>query len=144
MKLNAVELLAVPSEKGGNVTAPDGVTAVTTVAGLLPVKLTTNEPAPAAVAFGVVQVSVAVRTALLAAEGVKRTGNAVLAPAATDTGNVGTGLKLNSAALAPPNVHPDRFNAAVFPAAAVTVVDCVAVGVPAVIPVKVNASGAAV
>ena len=112
--------------------------------GLLPVKLTTNEPAPAAVAFGVVQVSVAVRTALLAAEGVKRTGNAVLAPAATDTGNVGTGLKLNSAALAPPNVHPDRFNAAVFPAAAVTVVDCVAVGVPAVIPVKVNASGAAV
>ena len=112
--------------------------------GLLPVKLTTNEPAPAALAFGVVQVSVAARTALLAAVGVKRTGNAVLAPAATDTGNVGTGLKLNSAALAPPNVHPDRFSAAVFPAAAVTVVDCVAVGVPTVTPVKVNASGRAV
>jgi len=134
----------VPIEKLGSVTAPLGVTADTTVAGLLPVKLTTNEPAPAAVALGVVQVKVAVRTALLAAVGVKRTGSVVFAPAATDTGNAGTGFKLNSAELAPPNVQPDKFNAAVFAAFAVTVVDWVAVGVPTVTPVKVNANGAAV
>ena len=112
--------------------------------GLLPVKLTTNEPAPTAVAFGVIQVSVAVRAGPLNSVGVKRIGNVVFAPGAIDTGNVGAGLKPNSAALEPPNVQPDRFNAAVFAALAVTVVDCVAVGVPTAVPVKVSANGAAV
>ena len=144
MKLSGVEVLGVPSEKLGSVTAPAGVTADTTVAGLLPVRLTTNDPAPAAVAFGVVQVNVAVRTALFAAVGVKRIGKAVVAPAAIDTGNVGTGNKLNSAALAPPNEQPDKLSAAVFPAVAATVVDCVTVGDPTVTPVKVNDNGVAV
>mgnify|MGYP000064100465 CR=1 FL=1 len=144
LKLSGVELLGVPSAKAGSVTAPGAVTAVTTVAGLLPVRLTMNEPAPVAVAFGVVQVSVAVRAAPFASVGVKRIGNVVFAPAAIDTGNIGAGLKLNSAALVPPNVQPERFNAAVLPALAVTVVDCVAVGVPTAVPVKVNASGVAV
>lgn len=143
LKFSGVELLGVPSVKSGSVTAPEGVTAVTTVAGLLPVRLTTNEPAPAAVALGVVQVSVAVRTALFASVGVKRIGNVVFAPAAIDTGNVGAGLKPNSAALAPPNAQPVRFNAAVFRAFAATVVDWVAVGVATVRPLKVSANGIA-
>ena len=144
LKLSGVELLGVPTVKAGSVTAPEGVAAVTTATGLFPVKLTMKDPAPGAVAFGVVQVSVAVRTAPFATAGVKRIGNAVLAPGAIDTGNAGTGFKLNSPGLVPPKVQPDKFNAAVLPADAVTVVDCVAVGVPAVAPVKVNANGAAV
>ena len=110
----------------------------------MPFKVTTNDVAPAAVAFGVWQVNVAERAALSAAAGVKRTGRAALAPAATDCGKVCAGEKLNSAALAPPKAHEATFNAAVLAALAATVTDCVAVGVPAVTPAKVNTAGVAV
>jgi hypothetical protein len=98
---------------------------------------------PPAVAFGVWQVKVAERAALLAAAGVNRTGRAVLAPAATASGKAGSGEKLKSAALAPPKAQEATFNAAVLAALACTVTGCVAVGVPDVTPVNDSGPGVA-
>ena len=136
-----------PIVSAGRTTLPAGVVGVITTgtgAGFVPFKVTTNDVAPAAVAFGVWQVNVAVRAALSAAAGVKRTGSALLAPAAMLSGKAGAGEKLNSAALAPPKAHEATFNAAVLAALACTVTGCVAVGVPAVMPVNVSAAGVAV
>ena len=105
---------------------------------------TVGESAPAAVALATVQVSVAVRAALFAAAGVKRTGSVVLPPAAIATGRVGAGFKAKSTALAPAMEQAVRFAAAVVPAVAATVTNWFAVGVPTATPTKLSGDGVAV